>query len=859
MALSRRAVIGGAAAGGGLLVAFALLPRRYQASLAAGTGEAPFNSWLRIGVDAVVTVAVPQLEMGQGVSTLLAQIVATELGADWRQVAVEPVPPGGAYANLPLAAHWAQLWRPTDLLVGLTDAADDLLLRRWAGSQAFTVTAEGTALPAYEAACRHAAASARAMLAMAAAQRWDTQWQVLDAQDGFIIHPDRPNRRLDFGSLTLEAAAFDPPDPPPLRPDAGFRLDPVSQFDLDPHLDRWNEPDPLPALAAGREAEADAVSDADRTADPDSPDTTDANEPVADHAASEPPDGTEPASPTNPRPFIVRRSSNAVRPARTAFPRLDLPAKVDGSAVFAGDVRLPGMLYAAIRHGPKGQAELTHLDPDAAATQRGLIGIVRAKRFVAALGETWWAADQALERLAPRFSVGNVVEHVGIDAALERAIAFGSQQRILERGGRVDPEHRLSFVRRYDALPALHAPLETATATARFDDGRLELWIAVQAPEQARRAAAAALGLSAADVVLYPMQAGGSFDARLQHDHAIEVAIIAREAAQKHGRPVQLVWSRWQELLASHPRAPVAAVLGASSAPDGRIAALRARVACPPTMREFGERLFSNATSWTAIEATHDQSDPLTIDAFAPPYMIERLAVDHVPVRLTLPTARMRGGGHGLACFMTESFIDELAQEGGFEPVSFRIAMLGGDTRLVACLQQVARLASWDGGARGSGQGLACAAMPAIGTVEDEIHDQTGRTGARIAVIAEAAAGERGPVIRRLFATADIGSIINRDIARQQIEGGLIYGLGLALGSATRYEAGLPSARRLADLDLPTLADCPEVVLSFIESGSPSQDPGEIGMVAVAPALANALHALTGRRFRRLPLLGAAR
>ena len=111
MRISRRGVLAGAAAGGGLAIAFVLMPQRFGAPLAPTEGEAGFNAWLKIAADGVVTVAMPQCEMGQGVTTLLPQIVAMELGADWRQIAVEPAPPTGAYPNVPLAAHWAQLWR----------------------------------------------------------------------------------------------------------------------------------------------------------------------------------------------------------------------------------------------------------------------------------------------------------------------------------------------------------------------------------------------------------------------------------------------------------------------------------------------------------------------------------------------------------------------------------------------------------------------------------------------------------------------------------------------------------------------------------------------------------------------------
>jgi len=730
-----------------------LLPRSYDAPLTPGRGESAFGAWLKIGRDGVVTVAVPQLEMGQGVTTLLPQIVAMELGADWRQVAVEPAPASGAYRNLPLAARWAPLWHPT--ILALSDEPDDYLLRRWAESERFGATAEGTSLAAFEQPCREAGAAARAMLAMAAADRWSVPWEECEAEGGFIVHQ---RQRLSFAELAAEASRHAPPDPPPLRP-----------------------------------------------------------APPADRAS-----GIE----------VVDRE--------IAWPRLDLPSKVDGSYQFAGDVRLPGLVHAAIRHGPADRAELSSYDRKAAAGRRGLVGIVEGKRWLAAAAETWWAAEQALDAMAPRFKVASPVSSARIDELLDAGVRRGEPQRIALRGegdaGMETPDLAL----RYDVMPAAHGTIETASATARLADGRLELWIASQAPERAREAAAKALGMPLSDVVLYPMPAGGSFDRRLEHDHAIEAALIAREI----GRPVTLTWSRWQEHLALRPRPPVAAVLAASISPDGRIETLRSRLAMPPSALEFGRRLFDNLTTWSAIDAVEGEPDALALEGLMPAYGIPNVAVDHVPVRIPLPTGRLRGNAHGFTCFFVESFIDEVAQRNAQEPLSFRIAMLGQDLRLAECLQRAARLGEWGGGAPGTGQGLACHCMG--GGVQ---------TGGRIALVATAVAGEGGVRVEKLAAAVDIGRVVNRDIALQQIEGGLLYGVGLALGSGLEYERGLPMQGRLAALDLPTLADSPEISIDLVESDAEPFDPGELPVAPVAPAIANALFSATGLRLRRLPLL----
>lgn len=752
MRLSRRGLLIGAGVTGGLVVAWALTPRRFDPPLAAGEGEYAFNAWLKIGRDGVVTVAVPDLEMGQGITTLIPQIVATELGADWRQIAVEQAPVSGAYANVPLAAHWRSLWMP--VLPDLASAPDSLLASRYAEREAFMVTAEGTALAAHEQSAREAAAAARAMLAMAAAERWDVGWEECEAQGGFITHG---KRRLSFGELVEEAAEYNPPDPVPTRA-----------------------------------------------------------QPAAERAVDQP-DG-----------------------AQLKYPRLDLPAKVDGSAIFAGDVRLPGMVYAAVRHGPQGETRLGAYQAKNAAGVKGLLKLVEGPDWLAAVARDWWSAERALSLIIPRFAAQHKAESAAIDRLLGEALVKDEGHTISERG---DPgevlRSKFELAQTYRIAPALPVPLETASATARVSDDRIELWLASQAPQATRRAVADALDVSLDNVLLYPVPAGGSFDARLDTPHAVQAALIARDV----GRPVQLTWSRWQEQVRSLPRSPAHATLAARTASDGTLTALKVRVAMPATTREFGARLF-DGTSAVEARGAQQRSDPLALAGCIPPYGIEHLLVEHVPVALPLSTGRVRGNEAALGCFLIETFVDELAARSGREPLSYRMAMLGQDIRLANCLQRAATLAEWGGGRGGSGQGLACHKITLAG-----------REG-RVALVASARRDEGGIRVDRFTAVLDVGRTVNRDIARQQVEGGLLYGLGLARGASTAYADGLPLSGRLAQLALPLLRDCPQIEVDFIESDTPPFDPGELAVAVAAPAIANALFSAGTTRMHSLPLTG---
>lgn len=759
--ITRRGLLITAAAGTGLTVAWALWPRRYDNPPALVGQEAVFGAYLRIAANGTVIVSNPHCEMGQGVGTVLAQIVAEELGADWRTIALEPAPPAPVFANTQLASEWAPLLLPP--VPALKPDANDILIRRWAAMRDFVVTAGDTEITAYEPGYRAAAATARSLLCQAAADRWGATVEETDTRDGFVVWG---NEKLRFADLAAEAVDYPVPDPAPLRPTlpGNIRVEPIGDA---------------------------------------------------------PP-----------------------------FARLDLPGKVDGSATFAGDVRLPDMVYAAIRQGPVDATALVSVDRKPADGVTGLIDIVTGDDWVAAAATSWWAADKAVNLLRPRFRHG-ASRRSGDQVAelLEQAIEKGTGYRLIERG---DTETSFASAKGIAAVYAIaaapHGTIETGAVTARFADNRLELWVASQAPAAARRRAAQALDIAIANVQIYPMPAGGSFDRRLDDDLVAPAAILARDLR----RPVQLTRSRQEEAVRDPVRTPASARLAAVIDAQANIAALSVKIACPPTARESAQRLFNDSHGLEAIADTADEADLMAVEGAMVPYDIANLAIDHYPVRIDIPTGRWRGNAASYGVFVTESFVDELAAQARREPLSYRVQMLGQNIRLANCLTRVAGLAEWDGGLDKSGQGVACCSW----------------NGAHIAVIASASrggggggsggagdGGRGGFRVERLSAVVDAGRIINHDIALQQIEGGMIFGLAMAMGCATGWSDGYPDVRTLRALSLPQLADIPEIRVDFIESQEPPAGLGEIGVPAVAPAIANALASATGLRFRQLPLL----
>jgi isoquinoline 1-oxidoreductase beta subunit len=740
--VSRRSILVGATAAGGLAIAWSLWPRDYQPNLTAARDEHIFNAFLKIGDDGHIAMVVPQCEMGQGVTTLLPQIMADELGADWRTIAVETAPISPLYTNTLLVDEDSATFMPRSLVPDFVADVRSWARREWAVRHAVMLTANSSSVRMFEAPCRAAAAQARALLMMAAARRWDADWEQCDTQDGFVT---LGKKKLRFGEVAAAAALLDPPAEPVYRASSA---------------------DPL----YGKE-----------------------------------------------------------------LTRLDLPAKVDGSANYAGDIRLPDMVFAAIRQGPLGATRLKSIDRKAGMRSPGLLHIVEHERWLATVARNWWAANAALDRFAPVFeTAGPAISSDRIDRALKTALKAGGY-RIRKDGdvaGAMEGRTKISTL--YAVEPALHAPIETRTATAAPDGARLRVWVATQAPAQCRDAIAQATGLSESDVTLFPMMAGGSFDACLDHSAAVQAAIIALQVK----RPVQLAWSRAEEIMRDIPRPPARARMTATLNAAGGIDALVARIAVPPTTHEFRDRLFDGTPPDAAQRAATGSPDAVAVEGVATPYAIRHFAVDHCPADIGLPTGRWRGNADSYTAFFTECFIDEMATRASTDPLSYRMAMLGQSPLLARCLLTATSLGGWEGGVSTAAQGLACHSM----------------RGSHIALMATARPGENGLQVEQLVAVVDAGRLVNPAIARQQVEGGLIFGLAAAVGATTDYKGGVATARKLGQLGLPRLSQSPQILVEFIDSDRDPGGLGEIGVPVVAPAIANAVAAATGRRIRRLPL-----
>ncbi len=731
--VDRRKLLIGGGAGAGLLLAWGVWPRSYDAGLNASPGETIFNAFLKIGEDGRVVVIVPQAEMGQGVTTSLPQILADELGADWRTIAVEPAPISPLYANYFIVAEGAK--ELPDWLQGVGGWA----MREVAIRSALMVTGGSTSIRGFEQRYREAGAAARALLCKAAGKRWGADWDACETEKGFVT---RGADRIRFGEIAAEAALLKPPSNIPLRVPGEGKI------------------------------------------------------------------------------------------SGQSVPRIDLPAKVDGTARYAGDVRLPGMVFASVRHGPFGDTRLAGIDKAKAHAIGGVVGVVENPHWVAAIATNWWAANRALDAMTPKFHVeGALPDDASILASLEASLSDASKgKRFVERG---DPDGVLAdgevVSAEYSVPLAVHSPMEPLVAAAHLTGDELEIWMPTQAPGMARAAISRATGLDESAITLYPMLVGGGFGRKTATDAAVVAAIIAI----KMKRPVQVMWSRSEEIMQDDYRPPAIGRLKARLGPGGRPIGWSIIVASPSAMAEQFAKL------QPSMGTNPEKPESGATSGAEPPYSIPAVAVEHRVARIGVPTGMWRSVAHSSNAFFVESFVDELAAKASVEPLSFRMQMLGSSPRLARCLTTAASIGNWQGGVEGSGQGIAAHSC----------------FGSHIAMLAEARIGDGGKiVVDRIIAVADVGRIIHPDIVRQQIEGGIIWGLSAALGEAISVKGGLVTARNFDGLGLVTLAETPEIVVELITNHEDPGGVGELGVPTVAPAVANAIFSTTGQRLRSLPL-----
>ncbi len=489
--------------------------------------------------------------------------------------------------------------------------------------------------------------------------------------------------------------------------------------------------------------------------------------------------------------------------------RLDGPAKAEGSFRFAADVRLPNMLFAAVRIAPPGGA-LRGYKREALARLPGVRHVTARDTWIAVAADSWWTAEQALKAADPTFSATRSAADL---RPLFEAALNSDAETWFERGdyaGVTRGSRQLAAT--YYVEPSQHLGLEPMSATARASGTSLEVWTGTQAPSFIH------------DARLYPMPVGEPAGRAMEADavpYAIELARALKRPVQVNLSPAQ---GQNHDRLAPGALARMTALPGAG----GITAALAMRVATADGMGATLARL-----------AGDNPPTSLGKQALAVPhYAIPNLRIEAARADLPFTPGYMRGSPERELTFFTESFIDELAHAAGLEPLSLRMALLGQNGRLARCLQAATRRAQWDGGGPGSTMGIAGASA----------------FGSHIGLVANASIGPDQRVkVERLVAAVDCGRVINSGLAEQQIESGLIWALAQATMPSPEWVAGMSRARPFGRLGLPRMGDIPEMVIEIIPSSAAPGGLNGLSTTVVAPAIANAIYAGTGKRLRNLP------
>ncbi len=743
---------------GALAIGWGVMPpaQRQQTAkpLPARAGEHAFNGWVKIHTDGQTTVMLAKSEMGQGVSTALAMVLADELDADWAQVRMAQSPIDGIYGSVSALVDGLPFHPDSQ---GLLRETVEWLTAKTARSLGLMMTGGSSSIKDLWGPMRQAGAAARQMLVATAAQQWGVPADQCSTANGRVLHA-ASQRSVGYGELAAKSATQTVPEKPVLKTAEQWRL---------------------------------------------------IGQPMG---------------------------------------RLDGAAKSTGKANYGIDTAPEGLLYASVRLCPTRGGSVANGDAD---TARGMPGVVAVGFATPAAGSTGgvlvvadrpWRAKRAAAALKPEWNHG-------------AAQAFDSAQALQRMAQALDTAKGFAYWSEGDADAALtgaaktvradytapylaHQTLEPANCTVQVagegSGATVTVWAPTQMPGLARLAAARVAGVDQSQVTVHVTELGGGFGRRLESDF---VAQATQAALLVRGKPVQLLYSREDDTRHDFYRPACASRWVAGLDASGRLLGVRATSvgqAIVPQVLERVTGLPGGGPDKTTAEGAFDQ-----------PYEWPAGRIAHEAISLPLPIGFWRAVGHSHQAFFKESFVDELAHAAGRDPLAYRLDLLKKHPRHAALLQKAAALAGW---------GTAPAAAPDGAKVARglALHQSFGSIVAQVAEVS--VSKERQLRVHRVVAVIDCGTVVNPNIVRQQMESAIIFGLSAALYGEVTVQAGQVQPGNFGDAPVLRLNECPQIVTDLMPSTAHPEGVGEPGTPPIAPAVANALFALTGQRLRSLPL-----
>jgi isoquinoline 1-oxidoreductase beta subunit len=516
--------------------------------------------------------------------------------------------------------------------------------------------------------------------------------------------------------------------------------------------------------------------------------------------------------------------------AGTARLRLDVPDKVIGATTYAIDVRLPGMLYAAVVHCPVFQGALKSVDDSALATMKGVRRVVRLSDAVAVVAQSWWQAKRAADALRIEWDdCGHGAVSTADIAAIVHEGLFAEKANVGRADGDADAA-LAGAARRIEAeyaVPFLaHATMEPQTCTVHVKPDGVEVWAPSQDAMTTLVTAAVAAGVPNDKVMVHPLMLGGGFGRRnAVQEFVSQAVLIAREFSE----PVKMLWTREEDIAHDLYRPFGMARLVAGLDADGMLVALTIRLAGPSFVASLVPALGPDIIDRSFVSGLTSEMA----------YAVPNYRVD-VAMRPThVPLGAWRGINYTQNVFYKESFIDELAHAAGADPYRYRRHLLRNSPKDLAVLDAAARKAEWDkplppGRCRGIAVSYACDSY--------------------VAQVIEVSVVDGKVRVHRVVSAIDCGHVVNPLSVEMQMQGSIVYALTAALYGEITIKDGAAEQSNFNDYQMLRMADAPEVVSVIVPSGDFWGGVGEPPVPPVAPALCNAIFAATGKRIRALPV-----
>jgi isoquinoline 1-oxidoreductase beta subunit len=530
---------------------------------------------------------------------------------------------------------------------------------------------------------------------------------------------------------------------------------------------------------------------------------------------------------------VSLKSATEFRLIGKPIARLDTPSKVDGSAQFGIDVKLPGMLYASIALCPELGGKLRSVDAAGALAMPGVRRVLNAPGAVVVVADHFWQAKTARDALriiwesGPNATLNNAAiqaqiheaaKHPGASALtsddVAAALKTGDAAKAMKSAAR-------TFSAVYELPLLAHATMEPMNCTADVKADRCEIYLGTQVQQLAQAAAADAAGLKPEQVSVRTTLLGGGFGRRLEVDF-VPAAVMASKAV---GAPVKLIWTREDDMTHDQYRPPAREAVTAGLDEHGGLSAWALHITSPSITSRF------DPTSKDPFDSVIEY-----VQNF--PYAIANFDLRYVRQEIGIDVGYMRSVSHTPNCFAIESSIDEIAALASKDPLEYRRQLLAGKARHLQVLKLIAERSDWGRAPAGHHQGIAF--MEGYSSL--------------IAQVAEVSVTNGAVAVHRVTCVIDCGQVVNPRIVESQLESGIVYGLSAALWGEITLQGGRVQQRNFNDYRVLRVNEMPVIDVHLIPSDAPPGGIGETGVPPIAPALCNALFAATGKRIRSLPI-----